>query len=121
VKPFDTVPGKGIDPVVQLGTLEEQLTGRPCDEVVADPRSGHDLAVRDGGERVVVTVTDSLRTALANANDAALERAAEPWSQTEEFWGAADPAELTVFLKDFARLATRAQDAGQRLYCWVCV
>ena len=121
VTPLDGVAGRGIDPVVQLGTLEELLTGRPYDEVVADPRSGLDLAVRDGGERLVLTVTDSLMAALANTKDDALERVAEPWSGTEEFWGAADPAELTVFLKDLARLATRAQDAGQRIYCWVCV
>jgi hypothetical protein len=118
---FDAMPGNGIDPVVQLGTLEGLLTGRPYDEVAADPRSGHDLAVRNGGERVVVTVTDSLTTALANANDEALERVAEPWSQTEEFWGAADPAELTVFLKDLSRVATRAQQGGRQLYCWISV
>lgn len=51
----DTLSVKGIDPVVQLGTLEELLTGRPYDEVVDDPRSGHNLAMRDGGERLVVT------------------------------------------------------------------
>ena len=65
----DTVSGKGIDPVVQLGKLEALLTGRPYAEVVDDPRSGHALEIRDGGERVVCTLTDSLALARrAEAN-----------------------------------------------------
>lgn len=48
----DTVSVKGIDPVVQQGTLEALLTGRPYDDVVEDPRSGQVLSVRDEGERV---------------------------------------------------------------------
>jgi hypothetical protein len=75
---FDTVAVKGIDPVVQLGTLEELLTGRPYDAVVADPRSGHALAVHDGGERVVLTVTDSLTDALAAATPDRLAEAPYP-------------------------------------------
>ena len=37
---YDTLSVKGIDPLVQLGTLEEVLTGRSYDEIVEDPRSG---------------------------------------------------------------------------------
>lgn len=116
----DTVSVKGVDPVVQLGTLEELLTGRSYDEIAEDSRNGHAVATRDGGERVVCTVTDSLTTALARATDEALVRVAGPWSQTEEFWNAADPLELAAFLSDLAGLAQRAQTNGQRLYCWVC-
>jgi hypothetical protein len=118
---YDTVSVKGIDPVVQLGTLEELLTGRSYDEIANDPRSGHAVETRDGGERVVCTITDSLMTALAQASGEALQRIAEPWSQTEEFWGAADPDELAEILGDLAGLARRAQANGRRLYCWVCV
>lgn len=118
---YDTVSVKGVDPVVQLGTLEELLTGRAYDDVVGDPRSGHDVAIRDGGERLVVTLTDPLSSALATADDEALEQVAIPWSQTEEFWNAADPEDLASFLKELAGLARRADAAGKRLYCWVCV
>jgi hypothetical protein len=118
---YDTVSVKGIDPVVQLGKLEELLTGRAYDDVVADPRSGHAIAVKDEGERVVVTLTGSLTSALAETTDAALDQVARPWSETEEFWGEADPATLAVVLKDLAVLARNAEANGHQLYCWVCV
>ena len=119
---FDTVPGHGIDPVVQMGTLEELLTGRSYDdEIATDPRNGHTVAVRDGGERHVLTLTHSLATALAQASDERLAEVAVPWSQTEEFWGDADPDVLTDFLHSLAALARRAQATQQLLYCWVCV
>lgn len=118
---YDTLSAKGIDPLVQLGTLEELLTGRPYDEVIEDPRSGNDLASADGGERLVLTITDALASALAGASDERLSEVAVPWSQTEEFWGQADPEWLAEFLRDFAALARRAEGVGQRLYCWLSV
>ncbi|AXB42569.1 hypothetical protein [Amycolatopsis albispora] len=118
---FDTLPVKGVDPVVQLGTLEAQLTGRAYADIVADPRSGRDLASRGGGERLVLTVTDSLAAALAAAPDERLAEVAVPWSETEEFWGQGDPVALADFLRDFAALARRADQAGHRLYCWLSV
>ena len=42
--PFDTVPLKGIDPLVQLGTLEALLTRRDYALIVAGSRAGHALA-----------------------------------------------------------------------------
>ena len=42
----------GIDPVVQMGIFEELLTGRAYDDIVEDPRSGHAVAERDGGEQL---------------------------------------------------------------------
>jgi hypothetical protein len=118
---FDTVSVKGIDPAVQMGTLEELLTARPYDDIVEQPRSGHTLAIRDGGERLVLTLTDSLTSALAEASPERLAEVAVPWSRTEEFWGGADPDTLTEILRDLAGLARRAQAGSQRLYCWVCV
>lgn len=35
---FPTVAGTGVDPVVQGGTLEELLSGRPYEEIELDPR-----------------------------------------------------------------------------------
>jgi hypothetical protein len=97
------------------------LTGRPYDAVVADPRSGHALAVGDDGERLVLTLTDSLTTALAAATPARLAEAAVPWSQSEEFWGAGDPDTLAAILNDLADLARRAQSRRHRMYCWISV
>lgn len=103
----------GVDPVVQLGPLEELLTGRPFDDVVVDdPHSGHTVESRDAGERLVCTLTDSLTTALAEASDEERQRIAEPWSQTEEFWGEGNPQELAEVIGDLAGLALRAQANG---------
>jgi hypothetical protein len=111
---------KGIDPAVQMGTLEELLTRVDYDEIIGRERSGKDVAVRDGGERLVLTLTDELQAALASASDEWLRMTAVPWSQTEEFWGEGDPAVLGEFLCQLASLARTAADSGQRLYCWVC-
>lgn len=120
---FDTVSLKGIDPVVQMGTLEELLTGTPYEEVIKDPRSGNVLAERDGGERLVVTLTEALQSALAGLGDDHVKGVAEKWGQTDEFqlgapWQAED---IEQPLRELAALAQRSARAGRRLYCWVCV
>jgi hypothetical protein len=119
--PFDTVPAEGIDPLVQLGTLEALLTGRDYEQIVAGPRAGRALAIRDGGERVVVTLTDELQAALADAGDKQLASVAVPWSQTEEFRGQGDPQVLTRLLHELAGLARRARSRNEHMYCWACV
>lgn len=118
---FDTVPTKGIDPVIQLGTLEALLTSRDYDQIVAGPRAGKSLAIRDGGERVVVILTDELQNALAAADDAQFASIAVLWSQTEEFWGRGDPQMLEGLLNELAELARRARSRDERPYCWICV
>lgn len=120
-KAFDSVTDTGIDPVVQMGKLEALLTGRPYEEVVADPRAGHAVVVRDEGQRVVTTLTSSLMASLAGADDGLLDAVAQPWSQTEEFWGQGNPQALGKLLRDLRGLAARAQAADKQLYCWICV
>src|SRR5438552_12551403 len=83
---FPTVMLKGIDPVVQMGTLEEILTGVSYETVTANPRSGHALATHDEGECVVVALTDELQAALADTNDVRLREAAVSWAHTDESW-----------------------------------
>jgi hypothetical protein len=82
---YPTVSDTGIDPVVQGGTLEELLTGRAYEQIEEDPRWAQSLAVRDGGERLVLTLTDGLVDALAQASREDLTAVALPWSETEEF------------------------------------
>ncbi|MFK3676973.1 hypothetical protein ACI2IP_04545 [Microbacterium sp. NPDC090218] len=118
---YDAVALKGIDPIVQLGTLEALLTETPYDDVVDDPRSGAMLAASEDYDQLVVTLTAALVSALAAADDEALAKVAVPWSQTDEFGGAASPEELTPVLKDLAALARRAESSGALVYCWVCV
>lgn len=118
---FDTVPLAGIDPLVQLASLETLLTGRPYDDVVADPRCGHVVASQDGTEREVVTVTRTLRDALAMATDRELTGIADRWARAEHSWGRMDPVALAAGLLQLAGLARRAYERGQELYCWLLV
>ncbi|WP_106399877.1 hypothetical protein [Actinocorallia populi] len=115
---FDVVFTKGIDPAVQIGTLEELLVGWSFEEILQDPRSAHSLGLKGGeGEHGVVTLNDHIVQALAKADRAKLAEVAVPWSRTEEFWGQGDPENLTEFLVELAALAQRAIDRGHRLYC----
>jgi hypothetical protein len=116
---FAVLTLKGIDPFVQMGTLEALLTGREYDAVTADTRSGHPVAEHDGGMPVVVTLTDALQIGLADASPERLAEVAAPWSH--QIWGHDDPADLTHILGELAKLARGARDKGHRLYCWICV
>lgn len=111
----------GVDPAVQMGTLEALLTGVPYDQVIRAPRQGDAVAVRNEGEEVVVTLTESLQAALATADAGRLAEVARDWSQTAEFWGAADLEWLTERLGALSALARNASRRGDRLYCWLCV
>jgi len=113
---FDTVPARGIDPAVVLGNLESIITDRPYDEVTAAVRQCHLLT--DGeADGFVVTVTDTLRDALAAASSERLRQAAGPWAATEELAGTA-PAVLADALEQLAALARRALERAHHLYCW---
>ena len=117
--PGGAVHGKGIDPVVQMGTLEELLTGRDFEEILDGDADV--VAARDGGQRLVARLSTEVTDALAATTDERLAEVAVPWSQTEEFWGEGDPDVLGSFLRDLAGLARDARGRGQRLYCLVVV
>jgi hypothetical protein len=116
---FHALSVKGIEPMVQMGTLEKLLTG--ADTIYDRDRSGKEVAAAEGGGEFVVTLTDELQTALSTATEEQLEAVAVPWSQTEEFGRRAEPEALAHFLRELALLARIATEAGNRLYCWVCL
>ncbi|GHJ14982.1 MULTISPECIES: hypothetical protein [unclassified Micromonospora] len=118
---FDVVELKGLEPTVQLGTLEALLTSVDYDVVTRNPRQGKAVAIHNDGEVLVISLTDELRAALAAASESRLREVAAPWSETEEFWGQAEPSILAEALIELAGLARRAATRGERLYCWVCV
>lgn len=118
--PYRTVQDAGVDPVVQMGTLEEILTGRSFDEIL-DSHAPTPVAERDGGQRLVSKVSDGLVDALATATPESLTEAARPWSQTEEFWGAGDAEVLAELLAELSDLALHARANGESVYCWSCI
>jgi hypothetical protein len=89
--------------------LEELLMGRPYEQIEQDPRWANVLADRDGGQGLVLTLTDGLIGALAQANTEQLARVAVPGSAKEEFWGQGDPEALTSLLGDLSMLAHDAR------------
>ncbi|MFC4911489.1 hypothetical protein [Actinomadura gamaensis] len=112
-----TLEAKGIEPAVQLGTLEALLTGRTYDEVTEDARHAKLVAATPECEAVVVTLSDGLTRALAAGEPEVFARVAEQWARTDEFDGEADTEGLTVLLEDFCALARQALQCGRRLYC----
>lgn len=115
--PPHAVDGGGIEPVVHLGTLEELLTGRAFEEVL-DGAPTSPVADRNGGEELVLRITDELARVLAEVSDSQLEQVAVPWSQTEELEGA-DPADLATFARGLSKLARQASANGGHVYCWL--
>lgn len=114
---------RGYDPVVTLGTLESLLRGIDYDALEHDPRWGR--STNDAGtseDRAVLTLTDTLRDALADASDDDLRRVAEPWSRTEELrgegWEDVTVDEHVRFLRQLRDLAASAHRQDHRLYCY---
>ena len=117
---------RGYDPMVNLGTLESILRGVPFESLEQDPRWGGGVGPEDPDQmEVVLTITDTLRDALAGTEDAALERAADAWSRTEELnapgWEEVTVADHLEFLDRLRVLARSAVAADHRLYCFIAL
>ncbi|MFK8906876.1 hypothetical protein [Streptomyces sp. YS-3] len=118
---YDGFDVNGMDPTTDLLPAEVVLTGRSAESVQADPRHGHLLASIEDGELLCLTLTDSLRDALADADQSLLRETAREWATSDVFWTSPDPEGLAEFLTQAAGLAGRAVSRGHRLYCWMCV
>ncbi|WP_033338166.1 hypothetical protein [Catenuloplanes japonicus] len=111
---------RGVDPVVMLGFLEAVLTGRTYERVRDDPRQGSLVAGGDGG--TVLTVTDTLRDALAARDASALERDGYAWAAARRADGPHDVEDdeaAVRFAMVLSELATGAAARGEHLYCRV--
>ncbi|MCQ4208735.1 hypothetical protein [Streptomyces longispororuber] len=113
--PFGTLGLKGADPYLLLAAVEALLTGASEEQVEAIPRFCELL--NDAGHEGpwLVSLTDTLRDALAVATPERLLETAAAWTHTED-GGGQDPGLLADFL---GRLAELARDAGSQrhLYC----
>lgn len=116
-----TVSLPGIEPTMWMGKLEELLTGRSFDDILHDV-TGKVIASRDGGERMIVSLTASLQNALAGIDDESVDMVAAQWAAPDEFYGTGTDTEFAVSaLRDLGRLVRDGRERGERLYCWVCV
>ncbi|MCX5399827.1 hypothetical protein [Streptomyces sp. NBC_00102] len=113
--PFGLIGLKGVMPHGILGIVESCLTGRSEEQVEADPRFCELVSEDNEDGPWLVSLTDTLRDALAEATPDRLLEAATAWTRTED--GAdQDPELMADFLE---RLAGLARDAGPQrgLYC----
>jgi hypothetical protein len=114
---LDAVAGKGFEPEVMMRTLQSLLTGVPYDDL-----PGGELLAMEGEDGPwIIQLSEELRDALADAQLSRLPAVAEQWVRTEEFWDQATATEVLPFLDEVTALARRAQQAGERLYCWMCL
>ncbi|MBP2702934.1 hypothetical protein JOL79_03850 [Microbispora sp. RL4-1S] len=118
-EPKDSVEVKNIDPHVMMGTLEALLTGNRYEDITERPRHAATLRFGDDGGDGLFTITGEFTSALVSADDDRIHAVAHAWSETEEFWGHADPAELAELLRDLRDLAVRATQQRHQLYCWM--
>ena len=111
-----TLQLKGVDPVVNLATLEGILTGADPMGIIGE---GED-PVADGGSEGpwILRVRPSLVTALGAADPGKLPAVAADWAATEEYEGT-DPKELLDVLHDLGHIAKQSLDENRSLYCWM--
>jgi hypothetical protein len=114
-QPLPTIALPGVEPVVMLATLEEYLTGASADLALEEDA---DAQVGEHRQVTVFLLRTTLVEGLASADEDQLRDVAGPWSETDEFFGAADPDELGQGLVRLANLARDARTAGEHLYCW---
>lgn len=119
---FTTLYAQVVDPFEGLMALESILTGRAIAEVGGDARHCHVVAGHGSEpgrtDSLVVTVTDTLRDALAGADHEHLRTTASAWAATKPPNDRAESVTLDEFVRHFADLARGAADTGGRLYCW---
>jgi hypothetical protein len=128
---FDGVEAKGVDPAVVLGKLIAAIKQVPwsvhlCEETTVWPVSEppgpegpeDDDPWADGPW--VSELDDAVRDVLAGVRDADVPKLVAEWVRAEELYGArADVIEPLA--EELIQLARRARDAGERLYCWICL
>jgi hypothetical protein len=102
-----------IAPCLLLGSLKAHLTGVPEEQMEAAPRFGELLSDHQHEGHWPVSLTDSLRDALAMATSGRLQEAVSVWTLTEDD-GAGQDAELVA---DFLRLTDLAGNAACTAAC----
>jgi hypothetical protein len=79
------------------------------------------IASANDDQVLVIKLENGFVRALAVAGRSELDGLVVPWSQIEEFGGAADPAALADFLHRLQDLAQAAIGAGSAIYCRIWI
>ncbi|MFE1316582.1 hypothetical protein [Kitasatospora phosalacinea] len=129
---FDGVEAKRLDPDVVLGELVAAIRRVPWGVDTVDERPVWPTAPEPGpdGPRGeddpwatgpwVVELGTAVRDTLAGVADADVPAAVARWVRSEEL-RPADAGDVQPLAEELIRLARRARDADEQLYCWICL
>jgi hypothetical protein len=129
---FDGVDAKGVDACVVLGKLIAAIQQVPWQVHLVEERMVWPFTPAPGPDDPedendpwaaglsVTELGNAVRDALAGVPDADIPTVVTEWVQAEEFRGARID-DIEPLAEELIRLARRARDAGERLYCWTCV
>jgi hypothetical protein len=132
---FDGVAFKELDEVVTLGKLVAAITGVawasdltgsvPVYPAATEPKESEWAGLADDSPWVtgpwVTELGEGTRHALASLDPASIPAVAAGWAADEEFDGQLDPVAAEQIVAELQGLARRAEEAGERLYCWTCL
>ncbi|MFE6868674.1 hypothetical protein ACFVFS_19200 [Kitasatospora sp. NPDC057692] len=130
---FDGVEAKGVDPDVVLGQLiavvrrvewaVDLVGGTPVWPTTPEPgREGP--ADEDDPWATgpwVMRLDRAVRDTLAGLTDAELPAVSARWAAESEESDTSDGGDLHWLVEALAGLARRAREAGEDLYCWICL
>ncbi|MFI2203186.1 hypothetical protein ACH47Z_20840 [Streptomyces sp. NPDC020192] len=129
---FDGVEAKRLDPDVVLGELIAAIRRVPWSvDLVTEksvwpttPTPGPDGPASDEDPWAtgpwVTELGTGARDTLAGIPDAEVPAAVARWVECEELRGTR-AEDVRPLAEELIRLARRASDAGERLYCWICL
>ena len=120
----DAVDAKGIDPGVLLGQLvalaaQVEWTPKLVNDELVWPAGARDDMEYQGPW--LTRLGDPARDTLAGVADESMGDLAAAWAQAEEFYSGTEAEELQPVVADLVGLARRAREAGDHLYCWMCL
>jgi hypothetical protein len=134
---FDGVEAKAIDPGVVLGQLVAFIRRVPweSDLVPSTPvwPSPESQPTSDAQYKAlpedspwktgpwVEELGAPVRDTLAALDDTRVSDLAAQWARIKEFGGIAEAEDLRSLIRDLRDLAKRAREAGDQLYCWICL
>jgi hypothetical protein len=111
---------KGLDPL-RLVDVESLLTGVSFNAICERPQFLRVVAALNNDHKLVLSLNDELRDALARATAEKPAAVAASWAETTGCVEQEDIDALEDLLREFAMLAREARADGAHLYCWVCV
>ena len=129
---FDGVEAKHIDPGIVLAMLiaavrqvpwqvdlvEEKYLWPTCPKPGPDDLDDEDNPWMSGPW--VSELSPLVRDTLAAVHDSELPTIFARWVEAEELHGA-HASQMRPIAEEFIRLARRARDADEQLYCWICL